>query len=194
MYGRMVFACMLSLAVFSSYLPAWGEEGRSRDVPRPFGWEAGVMEKIRKESPREYEKLLELKRKNPAAYRSRLRRRMRSYVMEKGGRMVSGEVRERMKEIAALEKELRKMVSRYRAASKEEERAAVRKKIRQTIEKIFSLRQQNFAAMIERLEQQLQRLKKQLSDREERKEEIINARLRRMIGGDEEKKPTAGRR
>jgi len=92
--------------------------------------------------------------------------------------------RQEMKnKISALEVETNSLALSYKNDSNVD-KSKIKKKLRNALNKLFELKEQNKKQDVERLEKQLKTLKHSLSVRSKNKDEIIKRRLNQLIGED----------
>ncbi|NND72171.1 MAG: hypothetical protein HKN43_11410 [Rhodothermales bacterium] len=82
----------------------------------------------------------------------------------------------------AMEVQAREMAARARSLGETEERAALINELRSTLEKIFVLKQENRNREIVQLQVQLEGLEKNMRDRTHYKDQIIERRLKDLLG------------
>ena len=85
-------------------------------------------------------------------------------------------------EAQELQDHLRKLVTSYHAAKTDDERKAVENRIRETLSRSFEQRDRDRAQRIERMEQDLNRLREETNARKQNREDIINRKLDEVLG------------
>jgi hypothetical protein len=81
-----------------------------------------------------------------------------------------------------LERRTQRLADDYRSARNDEERTKARSILQDAVKKHFEVRQQRRTLELKRLEEQLERLRESVAKRAEQEKEIIDARLRELIG------------
>ena len=90
---------------------------------------------------------------------------------------------ERLMKERELEAKSQMLAARVRALTEDDpERKALTKELRQQLDEIFVLKEENRRRETEQLEKELKVLREQLSKREENREQIIERRLNRLLG------------
>ncbi len=80
-----------------------------------------------------------------------------------------------------LERETRELAMQYRRAPGDQ-RAAIKKEMQGTVKKHFEVRQQRRQLELQRLEEELERLSTALKNRSEAQQEIVNQRVKQLLG------------
>lgn len=171
-----------------------------------------LLEHIKRSNPGEYERLATLRRENPEAFQEALRRKFEEVsgrLREKGDVPRRGEIRskgaggeavrphaadgaettKRAKgEAAAAERMARVngMVEEYRRA-RGEERENLRSRIRENIGEVYDTRERDRTRRIRQMEEELVRMKKEIENRRELRDKIIDRKVGELLGED----PTA---
>lgn len=144
--------------------------------------EERALDLIRKERPWEMERLERAKANNPRAYTMMLRRvllgeRMLDRLQEEDPE--AAELRKRELEFERHEHEL---AEAYRKAGNEAEKQDLEKKLREVLGRHFDLRSQNHQREIQRVEEELERLRQRMAEREANKDEIIKNMSLQLLG------------
>ena len=93
------------------------------------------------------------------------------------------QLHERLMQERAMEAESQALAARIRALPEDSpEREALTAELRQKLEEIFSMKEENRRRETEQLEKELSKLRDQLQKREQSREQIIDRRLKELIG------------
>jgi len=87
-------------------------------------------------------------------------------------------------EVARLEEMAWELAGAYRSATDEAKREEVQSELRHTLNRLFELREEQRRAVVQRLEEKLDRLKASLAKREADREQIIERRLQELTESD----------
>ena len=130
-----------------------------------------VLERYREQNPEEFERLRKLREEDPETFRTEMQERMR----ERFGAAMQARNSE-------FDRESTELAAQYRQAKTDEERAVLKAKIEAAVQAAFDRRIEANREMIKNLEDQISRLKEQVSERESRRQEICSKRLEELIG------------
>ncbi len=154
-----------------------------------------LLEAIRQQRPDEYDRLLRLRRDNPARFQEELRRRFDESARRRGlatnaapvaepAPAVAGpaptDVEERVAEIM---REVIRLAEEYPRAPSSE-RNAQRERIRNLVAAAFDLREQDRVRRVQRLRQELDRLKEELDQRRRNRDAIVDRKVAEILGAD----------
>lgn len=84
--------------------------------------------------------------------------------------------------IMKLERESFDLAEEYRKVENEQERRKIKEQLRTILSEQFDLKEEEKSARIKKLEDEIARLKEELAKRKKNKEEIINMRLKDLLG------------
>lgn len=87
-------------------------------------------------------------------------------------------------EILELERRSFDLAEKYRDTESEEEREVIKGELREILSRGFDLKQNERGERIKNLEQEITKLKNELDDRAENKDEIVKRRLESLLGED----------
>lgn len=156
---------------------AAGEGGRPVDR---------LLEHIKRSDPGEHERLVALRRENPEAFQQALRRKLGQGRLREGAgsrteRPVNTEAAtaERMGRVDGLAEEYRR--------ARGEEREKLRARIRENIGEVYDTRERDRTRRIRQMEEELVHMKKEIENRRELRDKIIDRKVGELLGED----PTA---
>lgn len=137
------------------------------------------LERLREHDPAEFERLQQLREADPEAFRRALAERI-ACARRKRGRPPFRPGWITTPEIERLERETRELARAFRGAGSQEERDRLAQELRDKLEKLFDLREQERARRIAEIEKHAAELRRVLQDRAQRREEIIARRFRQL--------------
>jgi len=171
--------------------PRDGAGQRSPRAGRPTRLTKEQEEKLlaflAKQRPESHKRLLELREENPRRYKWAMFGMWRSYKRVQG--MPEAERKAYLKVQESRIKALR-IVRAIRGEKDQQKVAKLKEQLRQTAAERFEADQVLFEARLVRLEQRVKRLREDLKDRKQRRDEIIDERVKKML----EAKPDEARR
>jgi len=181
--------------------PFGGERGRRGFGPKFPGPEAKpmtseqvdrLMQFTQQHLPKLHEPLARLRGSNPRAFRRMLHRvhGVLRDIMET--KKHNPELADKMIQSLQVEMELKRLQNEHRTAASEGQRAAIRLRIREQLDKRFDLRLDRLRFEIGKLERRLEEARGELAKRESGKEKFIDEELERFLAGKREELP--GRR
>ena len=148
--------------------------------------ESETLTYIQRYYPDRLNNLENIKSRRPEAYRQWLSRAFREMRFMNELKDRDSERYNRMVQEKELDKKSRELSKQYRESTDDDEKAQLRIEIEELLDQIFEIRQMNRQAEIERLELRLAELKENNQKRLENKEVIIQRRLDRMLGQDDD--------
>ena len=144
--------------------------------------EAEALEYLREVYPERVEDILVWKDLRPDQYRRGLSRAFREMRFMKMLKEKNPERYARVSEEKQLERKSRSLAKKYREADDETEKARLREELEVLLDGLFDYRQMNRKGEIERLEKRLAELREDNQKRLANKEEIVQKRLRELLG------------
>lgn len=131
---------------------------------------AELMEKVRERYPEKYEKLMQLRQDDPGAFRHAMR--SLHHQMMFGDDAKNPEMKQRKEHIRELMGEFKETLDEYRDAS-EKKQDAIREDLESLVAEIFDAKQEFRRDRLKRVQEKLQDLKVEISERDERRDELI---------------------
>jgi hypothetical protein len=180
-YRRLILILAVELMLMPFVL--WADD----DAP-PMGHRRGpmsdeqiqeVLEFVKTHWPEYHGRLLEVREENPRRFRMMIR--AAAHRMHRFESMSEEEQQAHIRE-SKLKIEIYRLSREYRLAE-EDQKPALRKKLHQTVAEAFDVEQKVREYGLQRLESQLRQLRKDLKQRSERREEIIDKRVESIIQG-----------
>ena len=137
---------------------------------------------IREVDPGQAERLVRLKAKDPARYMEALnrglneKRRLQRWKQEDPARY------EQEVEIRDLERQSHELAEAYRKGANEKERGEIRPKLSALTARLIDLREDRRREDVKRMERDLERLRRILTERQKNREQIIQRRIAQLLG------------
>jgi hypothetical protein len=129
------------------------------------------------------EKNLEkLRVRNPQKYERKLQNLYREYVFLNRLREEEPERYQKSIELRKLSATVRVMANNYKKSDSDSERGIIRIKLKDTLYKIFDLREKERVAEMDRIKKKLVRLQDEMVERQNNKDQIIDNRINKLIG------------
>ena len=123
------------------------------------------VETLKEEEPEEYERLMELRREDPDAFRQEIRERIRE------------KIEDRMPESA---RECQKLRQKYHEADNDREKEEIREDLEDAVEDAFEERLERQEELVDDLEEKLDKLRDRIRKRKDNKDEIIEVRVEQL--------------
>jgi hypothetical protein len=139
--------------------------------------ETRIIETLKKYFPKLHNRAVTLKKNNPRIYK-KLLRKLRKHIRK------SKEPREDKKDLISIlfeESEIDVMILKYKKSNNEKEKFKLKLQIRNKMSKGFDKREEIQRKVIERIENNITKKKKDHSDRVKNKEKIINEQLEKIL-------------
>jgi hypothetical protein len=152
-----------------------GVQGRGQMLRR-------IMERLKEQDPERYEELMRLREENPGLMHERLKEFGKKLGERRMGKAQDPELREKFKELMALEKKAREFAGQYRKAETEEEKKRAGGDLKSVLVKAFDLKLVTQEKGVQQLEKRLKELKELLEKRKAAREEIIQNRFDELTG------------
>ena len=144
--------------------------------------EEEVLKYIQQAYPDRAERLIRWKDLRPEAYKNALSRAFREMRFMEELKERNPERYARVSEEKLLESQSRELAQKYRQSDDDAEKEQLRKEMEDLLYKLFDYRQANRQDEIDRLEKRLAELKEATQERLENKTEIVERRLRELLG------------
>lgn len=142
--------------------------------------QAELLAAMQKHYPEAAKHLAELKKRNPRRYRVALAMLWRRHQQLQA-------MPAEQREVIVKEKRLRVTIARLQraleAATESAERERLGKQLAKTVGELFDVEQTRFRQRLARLEAHVKRLREELSDRQQRRDEIIAERVEALLDG-----------
>ena len=138
-----------------------------------------LVERVR---PWEVERLKALARENPRAYQMLLRRGLMEERTLDRLKEADPEAHEARVREFEFEKREHDLAQQFQSAKTDEERAEIEQQLNGVLNQHFDLRTENHRREVRRAEEQLGSLRRQLSEREERKQALVEQMKLRLTG------------
>jgi DNA repair exonuclease SbcCD ATPase subunit len=155
--------------------PHPGEKLSEDEIEEVLNW-------LEKHEPETLEKLERLREREPGAYYHflrELREKMRD--MDELRKRNPKEYK-RLVELRKLDRKVWELIEEHKEADSDEDRAEIKGKLKDTLSKLFDLKQARHKAEIAELEKEIAKLKEIYKYNQEHKEQIINDRLKELTG------------
>ena len=134
------------------------------------------LQKLRENNPEEFEKLMKLRRDDPRAFRQEVHKRFREEFKKE-----HPEAYKKVQEMAANRKKIYKLKKQYNKCESDEEKAAIKKKIRKLISKNFDINQELREKEIGALDKKTKELRKRLRQHAKNKKKFVDKKLNKML-------------
>lgn len=144
-----------------------------RGQPRPLR----VIERIRDEHPEEFERLSELRKEDPEAFRREVHRLLEERRKRSGDGDGDGEGEESQ----VYEAKLQTLVREYREATSDEAKAKIRVRIRSALDIYFDKRLEQHEKMLDAMESRLDEMRMRLKERRQNRDAIIDNKLDSLL-------------
>jgi len=135
---------------------------------RPFERERQLLARFREENPEKYEELMRLREEDHDAFRREV------------GKLMSRRFRQGPEGVLPEEAKVHELAEKYHAAKSEEEKAAAKAELDESVGRVFDARVKEREMRLEKMEQQLQRLRALIEDRKEHRDDICRARVEEL--------------
>ena len=145
------------------------------------GEERMFMEYLREKNPEKFEKMRELKTERPHLYLEILQRGIKEKHLMKRLKKEDPARYERKKEILQLRAKNWRLGREYRGCKFAKRKEEIRKEIKESLDRLFDLKQEENYCRITEVEKKLKKLKKRGETRKKNKGKIINQRFNRII-------------
>jgi DNA repair exonuclease SbcCD ATPase subunit len=126
--------------------------------------------------------LLELKTMNPSDYEYQLQRMYREYIFL---RRLEKEEPARYEEALALRRisvQAEKTAQTYHKSESDADRSQLKNELREILSKLFDLKEKERAAEVERIQERLSTLQREMTERRKNKVTIVENRLNQLLG------------
>jgi len=151
----------------------------AQDGPPPPDRERQLLEQVRQQDECRYEKLLELRDRNPQAYRRSLEEAARHFQeMRANPRVMQIEA-----DMKAVEAQIRARALALQHAESDKEARRIQGDLEALIGQMFDLRSEMQRMRIEQMRERLAELEGDLADREENREDFVEDFLERLPPG-----------
>jgi hypothetical protein len=140
----------------------------------------GKFKKMRKDDPKEYERLMKLRKDDPAAFRKEIHKRF-----EKQFKKENPEAFKRMQEMKKIKKNVDALNKEYKKCEDADKKKEIKQKMRDFIGRAFDITQEFREKKINDLEKKTKNLRKNLKKRGKNKKEMVNLKLKGLIDGEE---------
>ena len=138
------------------------------------------FKKMRENNPEEYERLMKLRKDDPAAFRKEIHKRF-----EKQFKKENPEVFKKMQEIKKIKKNVDALNKKYKKCEDADKKKEIKQQMKELIGRAFDITQEFREKKINDLEKKTKELRKKLRKRGENKKEMVNLRLNGVIDGEE---------
>jgi len=129
------------------------------------------LERLKTENPETFERLMQLRDTDPAKFHSELRR----LLLRRGAPKPADP------KVAADEAACRDLAQRYHAATAETEKTRLKAELRALVENMFAARTKADRERLARVEQEVDRLRARLAERETKRDEVCAARVEELL-------------
>ena len=140
----------------------WGGEGGFRPDARM----KELFEKLKEQDPERFDQLTQLRETDPEAFRSEIRQVMQQRF--KGRRTGTG---------APAEQKCVELSGVYRRTKDEQKRQQIKAELRTAVEEAFDARVEERLKRLERMEQEIQRIRREIEARQGNRDEICTQRV-----------------
>ena len=140
----------------------------------------GKFKKMCEDNPKEYERLMKLRKDDPAAFRKEIHKRY-----EKQFKKENPEAFKRMQEMKKLKKNVGKLNKEYKKCEDADKKKEIKKQMKDLIGRAFDITQEFREGKINNLEKKTKELRKKVKQRGKNKKEMVNLRLKGLIDGEE---------
>ena len=151
-----------------------------KDIPPEL--EKEILKKIKKEHPDEAKELMLLKKERPIEYRKILIQRQHEFERLEELKERDPERYRQKKKQQSLEYQSYQLAEKYRATTKETEKVKIKQDLQKILGELFDLREKDREEEMKHLNQKLDHLKSVLAERKKKKKEIVDRRLQELIG------------
>jgi len=144
----------------------------SEGMKKGMGGERHWLHTMKEKDPKKYEELMKLRESDPAAFRQKMVQEFSSRYKHKH----DGHHDKSRKEIGEI-------LNKYNESNSEEEKAVLKKQLREKMEESFDLDLKKRIEMAEKLETHLKTVKSQIEEREAKKSSLIDEKVEYLIQG-----------
>jgi len=138
------------------------------------------LKKLKENNPEEFERLMNLRRENPMAFRKEIHKRFKKQFKKE-----HPEAFKKMQEMKEIRKEISKLSKEYNKCEDEKAKAEIKNKIEELVNKSFDITQELREKEIANLEKRTKGLRKKLRKRVKNKKDIVNLRVKGIIDGED---------
>jgi len=140
----------------------------------------GKFKKMREDNPKEFERLMKLRKDDPAAFRKEIHKRF-----EKQFKKENPEAFKRMQEMKKIKKNVDALNKEYKKCEDADKKKEIKKQMRDLIGRAFDITQEFREKKVNDLEKKTKELRKNLKKRGKNKKEMVDLRLKGLIDGEE---------
>ncbi len=148
--------------------------------------ERQFMEYLRENNPEKFERMKALKTKRPDLYLKIVKKGIKEMYLMKKLKEEDPARYKRKKEILKLRNKKRRLVKEYRKCESAERKEEIKKEIKESLDKLFDLKQEENYCKIADVEKKLKKLRKRGETRKRNKKKIINQRFNQIINNAED--------
>jgi len=140
----------------------------------------GKFKKIREDNPKEYERLMKLRKNDLSAFKKEIHKRFKKQFEKE-----NPEAFKRMQEMKKLKKNVDELNEKYKKGEDADKKKEIKKQMRDLIGRAFDITQEFREKKINNLEKKTKELRKSLRKREKNRKEMVDLRLKGLLDGEE---------
>lgn len=144
--------------------------------------EQEILEQIKKENPDEVKELMQIKKDRPIEYRKILIQRQYEFERLDELKERDPERYEQKRKEQSLEYRSFQLAEKFRESKDEKEKSKIKNDLSVVLSDLFDLREKDREEEIKHLNEKLENLKSVLAERKKKKKEIVDRRLQELIG------------
>ena len=130
------------------------------------------LHSLKERDPKKYEEIMKLRESDPAAFRQKMVQEFSNRFKKKGDHQNDD-----------CRKEIGEILKKYNATESEEEKASLKKQLKEKMEESFDNDLKKRMEMAEKLEVHLKEVKTQIEEREAKKSSLIDEKVEYLIKG-----------
>ena len=165
--------------------PGFAKDRRPVDERQPVNREE-IYAFLKEFDPERLKKLQHLERENPELFERVLQDAQHRLMQLKELKERDPARFEQVMQEQQMERSVRELARKYRESQTSEEKETVRKQMKETLDKIFDLKESQREAEVKKLEEEVNKLKEKMKKRKTNKDKIIDRRIKILTGEEEE--------
>ena len=138
------------------------------------------IEKMCKENPEEFERLMKLRKEDPKAFKKEIHKRYKEQFKKD-----NPEAFKKMKEMKETHKKIKLLNQEYQKCEDADKKKEIKQQMRDLIGNAFDVTQEFREKEINNLEKKTKELRKKVRKRGKNKDEMVDLRLKGLIDGEE---------
>jgi hypothetical protein len=165
--------------------PGFARDRRPVDERQPVNKEE-IYAFLKEFDPERLEKLQHLERENPELFERVLQEAQHRLMQIRELKERDPARFEQVMQEQQMERSVRELARKYRESQTDQEKETVRTQMKETLDKIFNLKESQREAEVRKLEEEVNKLKERMQKRKANKDKIIDKRIKILTGEEEE--------